>query len=118
MVVADGSSVTGYFKIDGQQRRFMSASVVQELSENRFLIGTWNNGFYLYSPAEEKAVHFANRELGVPLHEKIYVSAFYVDSGKDIWVSTNGHGLWRFDAGLNLKKHYTAEDGMLSLIHI
>ena len=112
LVVADGNSVTERFKIGGQQRRFMSVSVVQELPGNRFLIGTWNNGFYLYSPGEEKAVHFANRELGVPLHEKIYVSAFYVDSGEDIWVSTNGHGLWRFDAGLNLKKHYTAEAGM------
>lgn len=112
LVVAEGNSVTEEFKIGGKPRKFMSVSVVQELPENRYLIGTWNNGFYLYSPDEQKATHFANRELGVPEHEKIYVSAFYVDSGQDIWVATNGHGLWRFDSGLKLKKYYAAEDGM------
>lgn len=113
LVVAEGNSITEGVPVSGKLRKFMSVSVVQELPDNRFLIGTWNNGFYLYSPGEQKVVHFANRELGVAQHEKIYVSAFYVDEKQDIWVSTNGHGLWRFDAGLRLKKHYTATEGLM-----
>lgn len=112
LVVAGGDSLTEDFTVDGKSHKFMSVSVVQELPDNRFLIGTWNNGFYLYSPDEQKAVHFGNRELGIPSQEKIYVSAFYIDAGQDVWVSTNGHGLWRFDAALKLKKRYTAEEGM------
>lgn len=112
LVVARGNSLRENFTVGGKQRKFMSVSVVQELPDHRFLIGTWNNGFYLYSPDGQTAVHFGNRELGVPSQEKIYVSAFFVDAGRDVWVSTNGHGLWRFDPELKLKKHYTAEEGM------
>lgn len=112
LVVAAGKQLTENFRVNGKLQKFQTVSVIQELPDGRFLIGTWNRGFYLYVPEKEEVVYFSNDKLGIPKGEQICVTAFYVDSGQDIWMSTNGHGLWRFDSGLKLKKRYTEDDGL------
>lgn len=113
LVVADKSILTEKFPVGDKFQKFSAVTVLHELPGYRFLIGTQNQGFYLYEPETRSLARFSNKELNIPQNEKIYISAFYTDSQQNIWVSGNGQGLWCFDPKLKLKKHYTAVDGLL-----
>lgn len=112
LVVAEKNKLTDKFQVGDKLQKFQSVTVIAELSGYRFLIGTLNRGFYLYAPENGSLTHFSNHELGIPEGETISVSAFYIDSQQNIWVSTNGQGLWCFDSRMQLKKQYTSADGL------
>lgn len=115
LVVADGKKLYHEFDVDGKKTTFPNTSVIRELSGERFLIGTRNQGFYLYNSQAGTLQHFAHKHLNIPKNEKIGITDIFIDSQKDIWISSNGLGLWQLDSGLNVRKHYTQTDGLKDL---
>lgn len=97
-----GGQETFDFPVQGNQKRFMSVSVVTETAPGILLIGTENDGFYRYDLRTETLTHITARLLNLPENTPVGITAFHTDSRQNIWVGTAGNGIFILDANLNL----------------
>lgn len=113
LVMVENGHYTNQFVIDNKPQVFESVSMLKEIRPDVFILGTLENGFYLYDRNQHTAVHYAAKELGLGMHDKVgSVTGILTDPQKNIWITTSKSGVYRFDKEINLQKHYYKDDGI------
>ena len=84
---------------DNKEISFYNVRCVYELKSNVYLIGTRNDGLYLYDENKKEFLKFShdplnNTEKQLPEN---YITNIFKDSAGNIWIGTFGGGLCKFD---------------------
>lgn len=113
LVMADKGKQTNLFMANGESRKFPFVTAIAETAPDVFVMGTLTQGLHQYDMQKETLKTVSSTDLGLPENVKPgTVTTILTDPSNNIWVSFFGYGIFRFDADLNLIKHYTAEDGI------
>lgn len=89
-----------------------SISSILEIGEDRFLIGSVQHGVCILELEGETIKQFSEVDFGFRDDPFVWVTSMLCDSVGDVWVATNGAGLFQFDSRLKLKKRYFKENGL------
>ena len=112
LVVMDKGRKTETLNIKKQYPHLSPISVITEIHEGQFLIGTQQDGLVFIDENKSETRLLCGDAFGFSPEDNIWVTGIARDSGGDIWVSTNGAGLFCFDPALKLKKNYNKENGL------
>lgn len=112
LVVMLGNRRLDDLNVKRQYPKIGSISSILEIGENRFLIGTDRNGVSLLELEGERVKQISDVDFGFGEDHFVWVTSMLADSNGDIWIATNGAGLFQFDSHLKLKKRYFKENGL------
>lgn len=84
---------------------------LKEDSQGRFLVGT-KKGLYIYDSNFE---HFYRVDLNLPRENDASINDVFETPEGEIWVATNGQGLYVLNTDLTIKRHYLKMSSVGSL---
>lgn len=113
LVVMDGERELTGLNVKKQYPAIGAISFILELSKNRFLLGSAQRGVVILTLEGESIKEIAEVDFGFSDDSYIWVTSMCKDVAGDVWVATNGAGLFRFDGGMNLKERYYKANGLL-----
>lgn len=106
VAVTSGGKECNTFPTNDGEKMFLNISVIVEPEVGRLFLGSQTDGLYVYEPKTTKFVHISASELGLKPGSRVCVTSICVDEEKNIWLATDGTGLFVLDSALHLKKHY------------
>lgn len=89
-----------------------SISTIMELKKDCFLLGSVQRGVFIVNLEGENIRDVSEVDFGLN-DIYIWVTSMFRDEQGDVWVATNGAGLFRFDRDMKLKKRYYKGNGLL-----
>ncbi len=108
---------TERFPVSGRKpQAFPNVRCLLEVTKDRYLIGTRNEGLYDYNAATEELVQYKN-ELDSYHPQQIpgnYITSIFKDSKGRIWVGTFGAGMALFDYENGLFTPYNTKKGLFN----
>lgn len=113
LVVVGGDRRLEDLNVNKQYPSIGSISSILEIGEDRFLIGSVQRGACVLELEGESIKQLSDVDFGFGNDHFVRVTSMLRDSNGDVWVSTNGAGLFQFDSQLELKKRYFKENGLL-----
>lgn len=113
LVVMDGNKKMT--TLDAQQLHLDIGSIttILEIKKDYFLIGTVQHGMLKVKIEGEKIKKLSEADFGFGKDNYIWVTSIHRDNNNDVWVATNGAGLFLFDSELKLRKRYCKTNGLL-----
>lgn len=112
LVVTDQGKTIPSLNIQKHFSHLSPVAVITEIQEGQFLLGTQQEGLIYINENQGEFRLLDGRTFGFSAKDYISVTAILKDSSHNIWVSTNGAGLFCFDEQLKLKKNYNKENGL------
>lgn len=113
LVVMDGERRLDGLNIRKQYNHIGVITSIVELTEDRFLLGTLQNGVFLAELRGESIAQLTSVNFGFKEDSYLWITDIKRQADGNIWVATNGAGLFLFDAGMNLKKRFYKENGLI-----
>lgn len=95
----EGKIINKFPISDNKETSFYNVRCIYELKSNTYLIGTRNDGLYLYDENKKEILKFRHdpsKKTEKQLPEN-YITNIFKDSAGNIWIGTFGGGLCRFD---------------------
>ncbi len=89
-----------------------SISTILELTKDRFLLGSVQRGVFIVNLEGENIREISEVDFGLE-DPNVWVTSMFRDERGDIWVATNGAGLFCFDRNMKLRKRYYKGNGLL-----
>ena len=87
--------------------------VIHELSPGKLLFGLKESGFLYRDQVSGESRKIAAEDFGLGKHDHVQVTSFHVEENGYLWVSTNGMGVFVFDADFKLVRRYAKQDGLV-----
>lgn len=113
LVMIENGRETNTFPIKGKKQKINFVTTLKELSPDRFLFGTLNQGLYLYNRIDSTLQIITSSEMDLPEDSKLGpITSLLTDSDGNIWISAFGSGIFKFDPKMNLIKRYTEKEGV------
>lgn len=112
LVVVQGDKRFRELNVKGKYPYVGSISTILELRKDCFLLGSVQRGVFIVNLEGESVRDVSEVNFGLE-DPYVWVTSMFRDERGDIWVATNGAGLFRFDRNMVLKKRYYKENGLL-----
>lgn len=113
LVMAEKGKETHLFPVKNEKKSFRFVTAILELSPDRFIFGTLNQGLYLYNEQDSTVKIISGPEMGLPENSKPgQITSLFSDADQNIWVAAFGSGIFKFDRNLHLLKHFTETEGI------
>ncbi|MDE6451521.1 MAG: hypothetical protein K2L23_04390, partial [Odoribacter sp.] len=112
LVVMDNGQPVPSLNIRFKFPQLSPISVITEIKQGQFLLGTQQNGLVLIDENKNEYQNLDGKAFGFSSQDKIHITAIAKDPDGKIWVSTNGAGLFCFDNRLELIKTYNRDNGL------
>jgi ligand-binding sensor domain-containing protein/signal transduction histidine kinase/DNA-binding response OmpR family regulator len=113
----------GLFNYDASKRTFKSydfvpdnifVSIIKEDHAGKILVGTVHSGLYFLDKKTGKSGKFQFKTPAMQRLELTSVNDIFEDSDNTLWLTTDGDGVWRYDAKSNSFKVYNTGNGLPS----
>jgi len=110
----NGTIINKYPLSDNGEVSFHNVRCIYEIKSNTYLIGTRNDGLYLYDMNKKELQKFrhdisSNTENQLPEN---YITNIFKDSAGNIWIGTFGGGLCKFNANTQTFETFNVRNGL------
>lgn len=112
LVVVRGEERFKGLNVKNQYPHIGAISTILELKKDCFLLGSVQRGVFIVSLEGEHIREISEVDFGLE-DAYIWVTSIFKDERGDVWVATNGAGLFHFDEEMKLKKRYYKGNGLL-----
>lgn len=113
VIMVEKGKETNLFPVKNGKKSFQFVTAILELSPDTFVFGTLNQGLYFYSRRDSALRIVSASEMGLPENSKPgQITSLFTDARGNIWVSSFGSGIFKFDRKMHLLKHYTEKEGI------
>lgn len=113
LVVMDGNQCLDGLNAKKQCAEIGVITSIVELSKNRFLLGTLQRGVFILELEGNFILQIMPVDFGFEQDNYLWVTDIKHAPDGDVWVATNGAGLFLFDSGMKLKKRYFRGNGLM-----
>lgn len=113
LVVMDGKRQVDSLNLSLRYSELGVIVSILELEEKVFLFGTRTYGLFIYDERSGSFSRLYGKDLGLDSEVYFEVTCMLKDSDGDVWVATNGAGLFRFDGDMKLRKRFAKSGGLL-----
>lgn len=112
LMVMDNGQPVPSLNIRSRFPQLSPISVITEINQGQFLLGTQQNGLVLIDENKNEYRNLDGKAFGFSSQDKIHITAIAKDPDGKIWVGTNGAGLFCFNNKLELLKTYNRDNGL------
>ncbi|MDR1632267.1 MAG: response regulator [Dysgonamonadaceae bacterium] len=114
VIIKDGNVQPDFPLKDGKSIAFRNMRCFSEIEKNIFLIGTRNDGLFLYDRntfdmQQFTTQYFAEKKYALPEN---YITTLFRDSRNRIWIGTFGGGFCLFDLTTKYFTNFNVSDGL------
>lgn len=113
LVVMDGDRQIDKLNLSLQYYELGVIVSMLEIDKKVFLFGTRTYGLFIYDENTGVFTRLWGKDWGLDAETYIEVTSMFKDKAGDIWVATNGAGLFQFDGNMKLRKRYAKAEGLL-----
>lgn len=112
LVVMDGERQVERLNLKKKYPELGVIVSILETSEKVFVIGTRTYGVYVYDENRDTLTRLSGKDLGLENAYFLEVTSMLKDGEGNVWVATNGAGVFVFDPQMKLKRRYARSDGL------
>jgi len=95
---------------------FVFYNTVMQDSDGLIWAGSINEGVYAFRLQKPRIKNYRSKEGNIRNLSHNTINSIFEDSRKNLWLTTDGGGLCKYDRRYGSFKHYTTEDGLPSNI--